>query len=138
MINESRKENGMRSVVFFMTVLLITLFATVAFGEDGEMYLYNPTKNVRTVELKATVPTGAGSVRSTTLAAGGDDYFEVHLQQSYTLDEDWYIKFLSPSGKLICDAHFTRTKKGFTPGALGGCFTYKSLGGPDVLLTITK
>ncbi|MBI9078475.1 MAG: hypothetical protein JEY79_01885 [Pseudodesulfovibrio sp.] len=133
------EEKVMRTAVFLMTMLLITLFATAAFSEDGTLYLFNPTKNVRTVKLKVTIPTGSSAQPSTTLAAdGGEDFFEVYLQQPLELDEDWYLQFMSPSGKMICDAHFTRTKKGFTPGILGGCFTHRNVGGPDVLLTITK
>ena len=124
--------------IFLMAVLLVVLFATVAFGDDGEMCLFNPTQSVRIVKLKASVPSGAGTQRSATLAAGGgEDYFEVHLQQPFKEDEDWYIQILSPNGKEICDGHFTRNPKGFTPGALGGCFTYTKYD-EDVVVKITK
>lgn len=128
----------MRTVIILMSVLFVVLFTTVAFGDDGEMCLFNPTTNIRIVKLKVSIPTGASSERSATLGAGGgEDYFEVHLQQPFKLDEQWYIQVLSPSGKEICDGHFTRNPKGFTPGTLGGCFTYTKYD-EDVVVKITK
>lgn len=127
----------MRLTTFLMTTLLIMLFATVGFCEDGKLLVKNAADMPRVVKVKASVPTGYISKESFILGNGKERTVNITLQRTVEYTETWHVKILDVTGIPICDGYLLRSSKGFSLKTPGAYFTYQNVG-KDAVVTITK
>ncbi|NDV26582.1 hypothetical protein [Desulfovibrio sp. JC010] len=127
----------MKKIALLLSMLLVTMFATAAFCEDGKLIVKNAAEMPRVVKVKASVPTGYIVKKSDIVGSDSEESFEITLQRTIDYTETWHIKIIDVTGIPICDGYLLRDKNGFRVKTPGAYFTFQA-SGKDGVVTITK